>query len=50
VTSEEADGRPLGLNAATGVPRIDWLGALMTGYGNRPYRAQTGYVRLLYRV
>jgi cysteine synthase len=30
-------------------PRIDWLGALTTGYGNRPYTGNTGYVRLLYR-
>ena len=28
--------RPQGFNASTGVPRIDWLGGLMTDYGNRP--------------
>jgi len=40
---------PVGFAAPTGVPRIDWLGALMTGYGNRPYTGNTMYVRLLYR-
>ena len=29
--------------------RIDWLGGLMTGYGNRPYTGHTAFVRLLYR-
>jgi hypothetical protein len=40
---------PLGFNAATGVPRLDWLGGLTLGYGNRPYTGNTGAVRLLYR-
>lgn len=40
---------PVGLNAATGIPRIEWLGGLLTGYGNRPYTGNTGFVRLLYR-
>ena len=40
---------PVGFNGATGVPRIEWLGGLFTGYGNRPYTGNTGYVRLLYR-
>ena len=40
---------PVGFAAATGTPRIDYLGGLMTGYGNRPYTGQTGFVRLLYR-
>lgn len=40
---------PIGFAAATGTPRIDWLGGLMTGYGNRPYTGQSGFVRLLYR-
>ena len=31
-----------------GVPRIDTLGELSTGYGNRPYKGNTGLVRLLY--
>jgi MtrB/PioB family decaheme-associated outer membrane protein len=40
---------PVGFTDATGVPRIDWLGGLITGYGNRPYTGNTGYVRLLYK-
>jgi MtrB/PioB family decaheme-associated outer membrane protein len=40
---------PVGFYPATGVPRIDWLGGLMTGYGNRPYTGNTAYVRVLYR-
>ena len=40
---------PVGFTEATGIPRIDWLGGLMTGYGNRPYEGQTAFVRLLYR-
>jgi MtrB/PioB family decaheme-associated outer membrane protein len=40
---------PVGFVPATGEPRIDWLGILMTGYGARPYTGSTGFVRLLYR-
>jgi hypothetical protein len=40
---------PVGFTDATGEPRIDWLGALMTGYGNRPYKGQTVFVRVLYK-
>ena len=40
---------PVGFAPQTGDPRIDWLGALTTGYGNRPYTGSTGYLRLLYR-
>jgi hypothetical protein len=40
---------PVGFTPETGDPRIDWLGGLVTGYGNRPYTGHTGYVRLLYR-
>ena len=40
---------PQGFNASTGVPRIDWLGGLMTGYGNRPYEGSRVFARLLYR-
>jgi MtrB/PioB family decaheme-associated outer membrane protein len=40
---------PVGFAPATGTPRIDWLGALTLGYGNRPYTGHTTYVRLLYR-
>jgi MtrB/PioB family decaheme-associated outer membrane protein len=36
------------LDLAAGVPRIDYLGLLSTGYGNRPYKGSTGSVRLLY--
>lgn len=44
----DTDG-PVGFAPATGEPRIDWLGGLTTGYGNRPYSGSTVYVRLLYR-
>jgi MtrB/PioB family decaheme-associated outer membrane protein len=40
---------PVGFAPATGDPRIDWLGGLVTGYGNRPYNGQTVYLRVLYR-
>ena len=33
----------------TGDPRIDWLGGLITGYGNRPYTGHTASVRVIYR-
>ncbi|MDO8502685.1 MAG: MtrB/PioB family outer membrane beta-barrel protein [Gemmatimonadaceae bacterium] len=33
---------------ADGTPRIDPLGAITTGYGNRPYKGQTGTVRLIF--
>jgi MtrB/PioB family decaheme-associated outer membrane protein len=39
---------PVGFTPATGDPRIDYLGGLITGYGNRPYDGQNVYVRLLY--
>jgi hypothetical protein len=39
----------VGFAAATGVPRIDWLGGLATGYGNRPYEGSTFLVRALVR-
>jgi hypothetical protein len=32
----------------TDTARIDWLGGLITGYGNRPYKGQTGIVRVFY--
>jgi len=38
-----------GFTPPTGTPRIDYLGGLITGYGNRPYTGSTAYVRLLYR-
>jgi hypothetical protein len=36
------------LGTQTDTARIDWLGGLFTGYGNRPYKGQTGFVRLYY--
>lgn len=33
---------------ADGTPRIDPLGEITTGYGNRPYKGQTGMVRLIF--
>ena len=36
------------LNNADGSARIDPLGAIQTGYGNRPYTAQTGLARLIF--
>ncbi len=29
-------------------PRIDYLGEISTGYGNRPYKGTTGFFRLFY--
>jgi MtrB/PioB family decaheme-associated outer membrane protein len=40
---------PVGFSDATGIPRIDWLGGLTTGYGNRPYDGNTVFVRALVR-
>jgi MtrB/PioB family decaheme-associated outer membrane protein len=40
---------PVGLTPATGEPRLDWLGGLYTGYGNRPYTGNRAVVRFLYR-
>jgi hypothetical protein len=37
-----------GLGAQTDTARIDWFGGLVTGYGNRPYKGQTGIVRVFY--
>jgi hypothetical protein len=31
-----------------GTPRIDYLGEINTGYGNRPHKGNTGFFRLLY--
>ena len=42
-------GGPVGFAPATGDPRLDWLGGLTLGYGNRPYSGHSGFVRLLYR-
>jgi hypothetical protein len=35
-------------NLADGSPRMDPLGAITTGYGNRPYNGSTGMVRLIF--
>jgi hypothetical protein len=40
---------PVGFAEATGIPRIDWLGGLVSGYGNRPYNGGRFFVRMLYR-
>ena len=32
----------------TDTPRVDYLGEISTGYGNRPYTGNTAFVRLLY--
>jgi len=40
---------PVGFAPEAGDPRIDWLGGLMTGYGNRPYTGHTAFVRVIYR-
>lgn len=36
------------VDLTAGVPRIDYLGELYTGYGNRPYKGNTGFARLIY--
>jgi hypothetical protein len=36
------------LGAQTETARIDYLGSLTTGYGNRPYKGQTAIFRLFY--
>jgi MtrB/PioB family decaheme-associated outer membrane protein len=40
---------PAGFYPTDGNPRIDWLGGLMTGYGNRPYNGGRLFARMLYR-
>jgi hypothetical protein len=36
------------LGAQTDTARIDWLGSITTGYAVRPYKGQTGIVRVFY--
>jgi hypothetical protein len=36
------------LGPQTDTARIDWLGLLYTGYGNRPYTGHTAFVRVFY--
>ena len=43
-----SDFNTLDLPGQPGTPRIDYLGEISTGYGNRPYRGSTAFVRLLY--
>jgi MtrB/PioB family decaheme-associated outer membrane protein len=43
-----ADYGTIDLPGQPGVPRIDWLGEINTGYGNRPYKGNTVFLRLLY--
>ena len=43
------DFATIDLPGQTGTPRIDYLGELSTGYGNRPYKGHTAFARLLYR-
>jgi hypothetical protein len=40
---------PVGFAPETGTPRLEWLGGLMTGYGNRSFSGNSVYLRLLYR-
>jgi hypothetical protein len=44
----DTDG-PVGFAAETGDPRLDWLGGLTLGYGNRPYTGNTLTTRVIYR-
>lgn len=43
------EGGPVGFGGGDEVARIDWLGGLITGYGNRPYSGSNVYLRFLYR-
>jgi MtrB/PioB family decaheme-associated outer membrane protein len=36
------------LDLSPGVPRTDYIGSLMLGYGYRPFQANTGFLRLFY--
>ena len=36
------------LGPQTDIPRIDWLGSIATGYGNRPYTGSTVVARMFY--
>jgi MtrB/PioB family decaheme-associated outer membrane protein len=44
-----SDYATIDLPGQPGVPRIDYLGEIYTGYGNRPYDGNTAFVRMLYR-
>lgn len=43
-----SDYATIDLPGQPGTPQIDYLGEISTGYGNRPYKGNTGLVRLLY--
>jgi MtrB/PioB family decaheme-associated outer membrane protein len=43
-----SDYATIDLPGQPGTPRIDYLGVLSTGYGNRPYKGNTAFLRLLY--
>ena len=38
------------INNADGTPRIDYLGGLTTGYGNRPYKGSTFFGRVIVKM
>jgi hypothetical protein len=42
------DFATISLPGSSDLPRIDYLGALITGYGNRPYTAHTAFARVFY--
>jgi hypothetical protein len=42
------DFNTIDLPGQPGTPRIDYLGEISTGYGNRPYTGHTAFVRLIY--
>ncbi len=42
------DFATIDLPGLSGTPRIDYLGEINTGYGNRPYKGSTAFLRLLY--
>ena len=44
----DTDG-PVGFASQTGDPRLDWLGGLTLGYGNRPYTGNTLTARVIYK-
>ncbi len=43
-----SDFATVDLPGQPGKPRIDYLGEISTGYGNRPYKGNTAFLRLLY--
>ena len=43
-----SDYATIDLPGQPGTPRIDYLGLIGTGYGNRPYKGTTGLFRILY--